>query len=344
MIPQISSIQHSSLALAPWQQALKHCVRTLSELLELVNLNIEDFQEGLNLQNDFPIRVPHSFVNRIEKNNPFDPLLRQVLPLQSELVFYSGFTSDPLKETDFNPVPGLLYKYNSRALMLLTSLCAIHCRYCFRKEFPYEQNKISDLKLNTILQFLNKHSNISELILSGGDPLSLKDAHLSYYIKSIEAIQHIRILRIHTRFPIVIPERITSELLEILTQTRLKVVMVLHSNHPNELSDEVVEYLKKLHHPNITLLNQSVLLKGVNNTPQILKALSFRLFEANVIPYYLHQLDSVVGTQHFQVSLPESKKILFELAAMTPGYLLPRFVQELPGRYSKIPIHYHDLK
>ena len=286
----------------------------------------------------FPFLAPKSFIQRIQKNNPDDPLLKQILPSIKELQSAQSFTNDPLKEIQCNPLPGLLHKYKDRALILLTNVCAIHCRYCFRKKFPYSDNRITNTHWQQILKYLEEHENIKEIILSGGDPLTIDNKFLLQYIKDLAKIQHLDILRIHSRVPIALPSRIQSSLIKVLTSTRLKLVLVTHCNHPNEINDEVNQAINKFSGKNIILLNQSVLLKDINDDANVLAELSKKLLSIGILPYYLHMHDKITGTAHFYVPTNKAKRLIKELISRLPGYLVPKLVKEVPGYQSKCPI------
>lgn len=305
--------------------------------VDLLNtLNIDDHtlvSEQANKQ--FPLKVPPRFVHKMSLNDPHDPLLMQVLPDRKEDIVEDGYTLDPLNEFNRQNTAGLLHKYHARVLLVLTGACAIHCRYCFRRHFPYANSTSSGTALYQAFEYIQAHDNITEVILSGGDPLSLPDQHLAHVVTQLEAITHLKRLRIHTRFPIVVPERINDNCLKWLTTSRLKIIMVVHVNHANELDETVRQTMLKLSHHHIPLFNQSVLLKGVNDSVTTLADLSETLFNCNVIPYYLHLLDPVVGASHFKVDKSHSQRLMHELQKRLPGYLLPKLVQENPGRAYK---------
>jgi len=284
----------------------------------------------------FPLRVPHSFVSRMKKGEPNDPLLRQVLPLNVENEFTPGYLSDPVGDLNASETPGLLHKYRGRALLITTGACAIHCRYCFRRHFPYGQQNAAANEWDSALSKIERDSSLSEVILSGGDPLALSDQRLTTLIRRLDRIPHLRRLRIHTRLPVVIPQRVCDSLLTWLSNTRLSPVIVIHTNHPSEIDEDVRVALAKLQTiRGITLLNQSVLLKGVNDCSETLAALSEALFACGVHPYYLHLLDRAQGTAHFDLPAEQAIAIFNELHAQLPGYLVPRLVQEQPGAPGK---------
>jgi len=322
-----------------WQQELANVIRTpqaLLDALELPKTLLNGAQAGADT---FPIRVPWSFVERMKQGDPDDPLLKQVLPLSDETdPPPPGYVLDPLGEVEANAAPGIVHKYTSRVLLITNGACAVHCRYCFRRHFPYDDNNLSVKQWQESLDYVAERPEINEVILSGGDPLSSPDSRLFKLFEMIEAIPHVTRLRIHTRLPVVIPSRVTDELVQRLTNSRLKVVMVIHANHANELDAHVATATHKLHHAGIHVLNQSVLMKGINDSVEALTELSERLFSIHVMPYYLHFLDPVVGTHHFHVELEKAQKLHHDLHLSLPGFLVPKLIQELAGQGSKTPI------
>lgn len=283
----------------------------------------------------FPLKVPRGYVARMSKGDLNDPLLKQVLPLGAELLAVEGYQTDPLQESNANPVPGLLHKYEGRVLVMLTSACAIHCRYCFRRSFPYDDNQPGKRGWEKMMAYIAADESISEVILSGGDPLAVNDPLLQTFTDELSAIAHVKRLRIHTRLPIVLPERITAELIQWLTTMRFQPVIVVHANHPQEIDVSVTQALQALRQAGITLLNQTVLLKGINDSADIQIALIDKLFSAGVLPYYLHVPDKVAGTAHFDLPLSEAQQLHATLNSRLPGYLVPRLVREEPGQSSK---------
>ena len=286
----------------------------------------------------FRLRVPRSYVARIRHGDPNDPLLRQVLPLEAELADAADYTADPLGERAALRAPGLLQKYHGRALLITTSACAVHCRYCFRREFPYAQQTSESSRWSEALDEIARDTSIEEVILSGGDPLSLSDSRLTSLTDAIQRIPHVRRLRVHTRQPVVLPSRVDEGLTQWLTQLRLPVVFVLHVNHPNEIDADVRAACALLHDSGVTLLNQTVLLQGVNDDAGVLAELSRKLFEARVLPYYLHLLDRVRGAAHFDVPEASARVIAGQLAAQMPGYLVPRLAREIYGAPAKVTL------
>lgn len=317
-----------------WQTALTQAVSSVAELLRLLHLDDAGPDSCPDVR-EFPLRVPHSFVRRMEPGNARDPLLRQVLPVSEEWDDTPGFQRDPLGEREIMPAPGLLHKYKGRALLTLTGACAVHCRYCFRRHFPYGDANPSGSHWDEVLAYLARHEDIGELILSGGDPLALPDARLAELARQLAVIPHVRTLRIHTRLPIVLPERIDEQLLAWLGNHPRRTVLVVHSNHPNEIDETVNSAMCKLRRAGVILLNQSVLLKGVNDDAETLCRLSEALFEAGILPYYLHQLDRVQGGAHFEVDDSTARGLMEKLHASLPGYLVPRLVREIPGAAGK---------
>ncbi len=271
----------------------------------------------------FPIKIPRTFANLIDKKNPLDPLLRQVIPLVTKPKI--NFTKSPLDENTRSPVASIIYKYKNRVLLIASSLCAIHCRYCFRQNFHYEKHNIFS-HLTAVKAYLSKQRQLNEVILSGGDPLSLSDEKLAILIHHIADIDHIQTLRIHTRTAVVIPSRITDKLADLLQKTRLRVVLVFHINHPQEISSDFKAYVQKL--STFTRLNQSVLLRGVNDNIAILNDLSLALFALGILPYYLHQLDKVAGSEHFLVSDNRARSLHQEMKKTLSGYLVPKLVRD----------------
>lgn len=327
-----------------WQQLLSDATLTLAELLQKLDIPTDDLSAsfvnsidgGPDTQPlDFPIRAPAPFIDRMVKGDINDPLLRQVLPLAKEHEITPGYTADPLHEADFNTTSGLIHKYRSRALLIVTKACAIHCRYCFRRHFPYEDNQPSRAMWSEALDYLQAHSDINEVIYSGGDPLASSNAQLSWLSQRIAQIPHIKTLRIHTRLPVVLPQRIDTPLLEMLKQWPGKKVIVIHSNHANELDESVKLAIDKIKTTGATVLNQTVLLKGINDSAPALVKLSERLFDIGVLPYYLHLLDHVTGAAHFAISDAQAKAIMGQVTASLPGYLVPRLVREEADKSAK---------
>jgi EF-P beta-lysylation protein EpmB len=321
----------AALELPPWQTVLQDAVRDPAELARLLDLTPAAL--GPAAATGFPLVVPRGFVARMRKSDPHDPLLRQIWPHRDELATAAGFTADPVREQGL-AANGLIRKYRSRALLISTGACAIHCRYCFRREFPYAEQLAARGDWEPALTELRKVDDAREAILSGGDPLSLSNRRLAELLARLADVG-VETVRIHTRFPVAIPERVDAGLLELLGATRLRTVVVVHANHANELDDRVESALKALRRPLTALLNQSVLLRGVNDAADTLVALSERLFACGVLPYYLHLLDPVAGAAHFDVAQGCGVRLIGELRKRLPGYLVPRLVRETPGELSK---------
>lgn len=323
-----------------WLKQLANGISDPAKLLEQLEIDPSPWQNGFEARKLFAQRVPQSFVDRMEKGNPYDPLLRQVLPLSEEFEVHSGYSNDPLEEQN-NAIPGLLHKYHNRALMIVKGGCAINCRYCFRRHFPYDENKGSKSAWRQSLDYVAEHPEIDEIILSGGDPLMAKDDELRWLVDHIADIPHVKRLRIHSRLPVVIPARITDELVELLQTTRLQTILVTHINHAQEINQELRGSLAKLRSIGVTLLNQGVMLKGVNDSVEAQIALSQALFDASVLPYYLHVLDKVQGAAHFYISDQQAKQIMAGVMAKVSGYLVPKLTREIGGRTSKTPLDLH---
>lgn len=285
----------------------------------------------------FPMRVPLPFAQLMEKGNWHDPLLQQVVPHFSEFIQKDGFIRDPLQELK-NSNNGIIHKYKSRVLLVVKGGCAVNCRYCFRRHFPYQEHQLNKRKYLEVIEYIQHDKNINEVILSGGDPLMANDEQLNWLLEQLSYVKHLRRVRIHTRLPVVIPSRITSALTSMLEKSTLKVIMVLHINHPKEIGEELKLKLQWLKNAKVTLLNQSVLLAGINNCVDTLETLSETLFEADVLPYYLHLLDQVDGASHFDVSKQEAIELMKGLLSRLPGFLVPKLVQELPDKNSKTPV------
>ncbi|MDQ1210568.1 EF-P beta-lysylation protein EpmB [Acinetobacter baylyi] len=322
-----------------WQSQLSDLITDPFELLDQLDISSEQLLSGAILASDtFKLRVPRAFINKMQKADPFDPLLLQVLPHHLELEDHPEFVTDPLGEEEANQLPGVLHKYQSRFLLTLTGACAVHCRYCFRRHFPYQENLPKNNDWPQIQNYIQQHPLINEVILSGGDPLTLTNHKLKIWIERLESLPQVKILRIHSRVPIVIPNRIDEELLSLLENSRLRIIMVVHSNHAAELDDFTCNQLHKLSLRNVTVFNQAVLLKGVNDSAQTLIELSQRLFDARVMPYYLHVLDKVKGAQHFDLESSKVDSLYKEVLAGLPGYLVPKLVREIAGEKNKTPL------
>ena len=305
------------------------------ELLGLLGLGKEWQAAAEVAARTFPLRVPRGYVARMRRGDPYDPLLRQVLPLAAELAPSAGFGADPVGDRAAQRAPGVLHKYRGRVLLTATGACAVHCRYCFRRHFPYEQANASADGWRAAIDYIAADASITEVILSGGDPLTLSDRRLSEFVQLLALIPHVRRLRLHSRLPVVLPERVTTSLCEVLTGTRLRAVMVLHANHAQEIDDSVQAACARLATAGFHLLNQSVLLRGVNDSVETLVSLSEALFATGVLPYYLHQLDRVQGAAHFEISDEGARQLHAGMNSRLPGYLVPRLVREVPGAAEK---------
>lgn len=310
-------------------------MRSVDELLDHLQLTPESLGRPALTDTPFPLRVPLSYVRRMQPGNPRDPLLLQVLPTEAETDPQPGYTDDPLVERDQNPAPGVIHKYRGRALVITTQACAVHCRYCFRQHFPYDDNRLSQKDWQQALDYLAAQPDLNEVILSGGDPLSLPNERLAAMISDLEQIPHLTTLRFHSRTPIVLPDRIDAAFVDLLDQSRFKTVMVVHANHANELNEDVKLALAALRRIGSTLLNQAVLLRDVNDRLADQYELSQRLFECDILPYYLHVLDPVRGAAHFDVGDHEARSLWQAMQAELPGYLLPRLTREVPGDSGK---------
>ncbi|BBA33220.1 lysine-2,3-aminomutase-related protein [Methylocaldum marinum] len=321
-----------------WQMALADSFTKPADLLAFLELDEIHRPEFRQATDRFSFRVTQSYAQRMAKGNPHDPLLLQVLPDVRELIEHPNFANDPVGDLKAAAAPGVLQKYQGRILLITTGACAIHCRYCFRRNFPYDGNAIGKQQEQNALDVIRRDRTLNEVIFSGGDPLVLSDERLGQMIRKIGEIPHIRRLRIHTRLPIVLPCRITTELIAALTATHLNSVIVIHANHPNEFNHEVSVALRTLRKSGMSLLNQTVLLKDVNDDTDVLVGLSEALFENGVLPYYLHLLDKARGTSHFDLSTEEALKIYRTLRKSLPGYLLPKLVREEAGRPYKTPV------
>lgn len=322
-----------------WQSQLSDLITDPLELLNLLELSTNQLLSGAILASEkFKLRVPRAFVGKMNAKDPLDPLLLQVLPHHLELEEHPEFVTDPLGEEAANQLPGVLHKYKSRFLLTLIGACAVHCRYCFRRHFPYQENLPKNEDWLNIKNYIESNPDINEVILSGGDPLTLSNRKLALWLERLSSLKQVKILRIHSRVPIVIPNRIDEELISLLKNSRLRIILVVHSNHASELDDFTCSKLLQLSEHHITVLNQAVLLKGVNDSAQTLTDLSYRLFEARVMPYYLHVLDKVKGAQHFDLIPSEIDAIYQDVLASLPGYLVPKLVREIAGEKNKTPL------
>ncbi|QOL26693.1 EF-P beta-lysylation protein EpmB [Thalassotalea sp. LPB0316] len=331
IITQINSDLHTS-----WQKELANVVTDPQKLLKMLDLDVESYREHFSARKLFPVRVPLPFISRMEKGQIDDPLLAQVMPRSDEFIEQTGYFADPLEEHD-TVAEGLLHKYKHRVLMIVKAGCAVNCRYCFRRHFPYQDNSPNKQRWQSALDYIKNHREINEVIFSGGDPLMANDQHLAWLISEIETISHVKRLRIHTRLPVVIPARVTSGLVERLVKSRLKVAVVLHINHSNEIDLALAKAVAKFTDARIPVFNQSTLLKSVNDSAEILSQLSEDLFDIGIQPYYLHIFDKVQGAAHFDLTTEQVRTIIKQTMAILPGFLMPKVVSEIAGEPSKTP-------
>lgn len=325
-----------------WQQAMREAIRDPVELLALLQLPPALLPAAKRAAALFPLRVPRAYVARMNKGDANDPLLRQILPLYDETQTQPGYVRDAVGDLGSARPGGILHKYHGRALLITTGACAVHCRYCFRRHFPYNEINAKRAAWQEALAQIATDSSLEEIILSGGDPLSLTDTRLAELSQALEQIPHVKRLRIHTRTPVVIPERVDDALIAWLAHSRLQIVIVLHANHAQELDDEVHAACKRLANAGATLLNQSVLLRGVNDNAQVLSDLSIRLFNLGILPYYLHLLDKVEGAAHFDVPESTARLLWQNMAKSLPGYLVPKLAREQPGAHSKTLLGFEE--
>ena len=318
-----------------WQHELRQAFGRPQDLLAYLELDPALPALAAGMLRDFPLRVPRGFAARMRKGDPRDPLFLQVWPSTQEAVVTPGYVVDAVGDLPRVREAGLLHKYQGRVLLVATGACAVHCRYCFRRHFPYSEQLAARDHWAAALAEIAADSSIEEVILSGGDPLSLSDDKLAELVARLDAIPHLQRLRIHTRQPIMLPERIDERLLAWLDRTRLQTVFVLHANHAAELDDSVRRALLPLRERGIALLNQSVLLRGINDDATTLASLSKRLFECGVLPYYLHLLDRVQGAAHFDLPEDDAQRLMRVLSSQLPGYLLPKLVREIAGAPAK---------
>ena len=321
-----------------WHDELKNLITEPEQLVEALQLDPACLPAARQAAQLFPLRVTPSFVAKMAVGDANDPLLQQVLPLGAECEAQAGYVSDPLDEASANPIQGLIHKSHNRVLLVNTTSCAINCRYCFRREFDYSSNRISKHDWERIFSYLKRHPVIDEVIFSGGDPLLQSDEHFEWVIEELSKIPHIKRLRVHSRLPIVLPSRITTGLIDAFSASRFQNVWVVHCNHPNEIGDDVSEAFSAIKRGNITLLNQAVLLKGVNDCCETQVSLSHALFEHGVMPYYLHLLDKVSGAAHFDISEAQATRLYADMSARLSGYLLPKLVREEAGAISKTQV------
>ena len=341
MIPDSAGSAMHDLGTEPdWKQSLACAITDPEVLFKRLQLATEPkiLATARLAAKQFKLRVTESFVDRMRPGDLNDPLLRQVLPLANELDAVPGYSADPVADLDFMVQPGLLHKYAGRALLVSTGACAIHCRYCFRREFPYTTANPKRDQWQFAINHVAADTSINEIILSGGDPLMLSNSALAALLKQCESINHLKRLRIHSRLPIVLPERIDPALCNIFAGCRLQIIQVIHCNHAQEINQSVTDAILKLNLCSSFVLNQAVLLKGVNNSYTAQVELAEKLTDIDVLPYYLHLLDRVRGTHHFEVSAAEAIILLDQVRNALPGYMVPKLVEEIPGQKAKTPI------
>jgi L-lysine 2,3-aminomutase len=337
MVPQSPPKRESLL---DWKQSLQQSIRTVDELLNLLKIS-----EPLSIDIDpyFPLRVPREFVAKMLPQDPKDPLLLQILPLKEENVEVPLYTTNPVHDAEAIMRPGLIHKYPSKVLFTLTGACAVHCRFCFRRHYPYQENIPNQAQWEQNISYIQANPNIKEVIFSGGDPLSIADDKLAALVQMVDKIPHVQILRIHTRFPVMIPSRITKPLLDAIGTSRLKTVIALHINHPNEIDDHLTAAVNALKARGYTVINQAALLKGVNDNSDTLIELSYRLFQAGILPYYINVLDKVAGAHHFDIPLSEAKTLMQAQRDNLPGYLMPKWVVDVSGKGHKSKVSLDQL-
>ena len=339
MIPASAPTPHQGAVVeADWRRLWREAIRDPRALLARLDLDSLAARLSDSAARQFPLRVPEGFVARMRKGDPADPLLRQVLPIDDEDLPAPGFSLDAVGDLASRGARGVLHKYQGRALLVATGSCAIHCRYCFRRHFPYGEETAAADDWQDAIDYLRRDTSITEVLLSGGDPLSLATDKLRSFTDALAGLGHVRRLRLHTRLPVVLPERIDDRTLSWLASLPWPVAMVIHANHGNEIDASVAAACARLRQAGVTLLNQAVLLRGVNDSAEALADLSERLFDIGVLPYYLHQLDRVAGVQHFEVSDRRARDLNRQLIARLPGYLVPRLVRETAGATSKTPL------
>jgi len=320
-----------------WQQQLSQAITTPAELLSTLHIKPEDCPDYMEICSQFNLKVPRAYVNKMQPGNPHDPLFLQVMTRSQEMLSVDGYGIDPVGDLSSNKTPGLLHKYHGRVLLITTGACAVHCRYCFRRHFPYSEQLAGREQWSQAIAYIQQNRSIKEVILSGGDPLVLSDNKLDTLITQLENIPHISRLRIHSRLPVVLPDRITDRLVDRLAGSRFNVCLVIHANHANEIGPAEFNALNRLKQAGILLLNQAVLLHGINQLVEDQVNLSESLYNAGVLPYYLHLLDPVQGAAHFDVQKEVGISLITQLQNQLPGFLVPRLVREIAGEMSKIP-------
>lgn len=336
--PQIIPSSMHDTSRAEWQSQLALAFKDPRELAQTLQLPEPWVEQHAPARALFPMLVPRHFASLMTAGDINDPLLRQVWPMADEFNQVAGYSADPLGEAHVSAQAGVLHKYKSRLLVILRGGCAVNCRYCFRRHFPYAEHKFGRQELNSLVDYLKAHPSINEVILSGGDPLMASDNSIAKLLDAIENLPQLTRIRIHSRLPVVLPARLTHELAERLQASPLQSILVLHANHPQELSAPLQQGLANWRAAGVHLLNQSVLLKGVNDNAKVLTQLSEALFRMDVMPYYLHQLDKVAGAAHFAVDDTQATALIKKLHIELPGFLVPKLVREISGELSKTPL------
>jgi len=322
---------------ASWQQQLSQAITEPDQLICALRLNAEDFSDYTDANQQFGLKVPRAYLNKIQMSNPRDPLLLQIMTQSQEMLSVEGYNTDPVGDLRASKTPGLLHKYQGRVLLITTAACAVHCRYCFRRHFPYQQQQAGREQWASAIRYIQNDTSIKEVILSGGDPLMLSDKRLDDLISELENIPHLTRLRIHSRLPVVLPDRITRTLINRLASSRFNICMVIHANHANEITSPEIMALNLLKQAGVHLLNQAVLLHNINHQIDDQVFLSEALYNAGVLPYYLHLLDPVAGAAHFNVTLSDALSLINQMQARLPGFLVPKLVREIAGETSKTP-------
>jgi len=336
--PESNKLKLSNLNTHPgWQQQLAQSITQPAQLLKRLGLDAALFPDISAAQQQFNLKVPHAYIDKMQMGKADDPLLLQVMTQAVEMHPAPGYSKDPVGDLAASKTPGLLHKYHGRVLLITTAVCAVHCRYCFRRHFPYSEKHAGRDQWAQAIDYIRQDNSIKEVILSGGDPLVLSDEKLDTLITQLECIPHLSRLRLHSRLPVVLPDRITEKLINRLASTRFNVCLVIHANHASEITEIEINALKKLQCAGIHLLNQAVLLKGINEQAEAQIALCERLYCAGVLPYYLHLLDPVQGAAHFDVSLKQATELIAQMRKRLPGFLVPRLVREISGEMSKVP-------
>ena len=324
-----------------WQQQLSQGFSSASDLLAF--LEIEPAHASLYAEQQFKTKVPRGFAARMKQGDIYDPLLKQVLAVHDELEIVAHYSTDPLGEKSFNPMPGLIHKYHNRVLLMLSGACAVHCRYCFRRHFPYQDNQPGKLGLREIVDYLKRHPQVNEVILSGGDPMLLNNHYFQTILEYLQELTSLKVVRIHSRIPVVLPSRIEQDWLQLFAPYPWQKIMVTHANHAQELDESVTHAISLLKSSGWMVLNQAVLLAGVNDTLQAQISLSHQLLAAGILPYYLHLLDPVQGAAHFEVPQAQAMSIYSEMQRHLSGYMVPKLVKEQPGRPHKTLV-YADME